>query len=198
MNAGKFDGRLQASYVLHVCVPPPDETRGLRLLSIDFDVPSFRNPLKPFWYEWKAITTSYGAEDTPKPSSRLELHTEVAIPNKIELTTSYDARRRVLTASGSVSGGGAPRPYVALSLWISPTWPFNETKATYVRVVTDGRGRFHIARPLNHAAWIYAVANVYGSNACTSAGVIPCAFQSISPPPDAVTGAGVPPLKPNA
>ena len=182
VDRGEFDSTLQASYTLTGCFGAPAATRGLRLVWLDVVTGAFTNPPEKFTYLWRALVTSYGADNAPDPGSAFEVQSNVELPGAVTLKTHYDAARGVVTLSGTVIAGGEPWGGETVSFF-SPAKPPSTTPFRTVPV--DRTGRFSFSTPWKKTAWIQASAAIMIARDCVpSTDTAPCVYATFSPPPD--------------
>ena len=194
---GAFDGPGQASYVLRVCVPQPEKARGLRLVWLDLDTPTFRNPTTRLVYSWRADVTSFGVDGSPDRSTDFEVQTGVPIPDTIALTQHYDRKQGVVVVSGTVTGGGGPTTGVHVSTWTAPTRAFEQSSSVYAGAMTDAHGRFTLREPTRRSEWLYVTVDIAGGPRCGPSIGATCVYATTSPPPPVLRRLVVPPAKRN-
>jgi hypothetical protein len=176
---------IETSYALHVCLQPPAKTGGLRLVWLDLDGGAFRNPAAAGVYEWIARVRSYGKGAAVDPKTQFEVQSQVPLPERIALATHLDAKQQTVSLSGQVTWGGRPRPRTLVSFAWAPSLTSNLVNLG--SAVTDGRGRFTFTLGTPRAGWLRANVDVVPYGLCGVTPIdVPCAGETVSPPPPAI------------
>jgi hypothetical protein len=176
-----------ASYTLHACFSEPGANSGMRLteLAVGLNKGLLKSPIAKGEYVWRALVTPYGADEVPLTSGTSEVQTLVVLPQVLTLAARFDAKRRVVTLSGSLTAGGRARSDTIIRFWAATDAKFSHS-ASFGFTRTDARGRFTFTKALKQTAWFDAYVRSYLYEGCHPAlGAAPCVLETISPPPDA-------------
>jgi hypothetical protein len=182
-----------ASYTLHACFLAPGANSGMRLqvLAIGLTAGILRSPAAKGQFVWRALVTPYGADEVPLASGTTEVQTIVMLPQLLTLVAKFDAKRQVVTLSGSLTAVGRPRADTMVHFGASTDAKFTQT-TSFGSARTNKQGRFTFTKRLKKTSWFDAYVRTYYFDGCHPAlGAAPCTLETISPPADAFGKAGV-------
>jgi hypothetical protein len=156
-----------ASYTLHACFSGPGANSGMRLreLAVGLNQGILKSPAAKGEYVWRALVTPYGADEVPLASGTSEVQTLVVLPQVLTLAARFDAKRRVVTLSGSLMAGGRPRSDTIVRFWTGTDAKFSHS-ASFGFTRTDARGRFTFTKALKKTSWFDAFVRSYIYEGC--------------------------------
>ena len=81
----------------------------------------FSNPSTAGTYWWNALVTPTDTTGAANPAAAYEMEGGEPIPEALTVTATWDARKHMFTAHGTLNGGGAPRSAIHVHLFAGST-----------------------------------------------------------------------------
>ncbi len=172
-----------AVYKIVICLPPPDVPQGTpgraqfgaKLLSAQFDMNAFTNPVASGEYRWRSLWTPYTpATGAPNAAGTVEAQSLVRLPTSLTLTVTKKrvvvrgAVKALVTVSGKLTqaGKGVPAMRVTVEAGRSKT-TLSRLKSVLTRSDGSYVKKLYIARKTVFMAESSMALQTLGATGCT-------------------------------